>query len=262
MRASLHSCGTSPVCIDLLKINANVSPISSLTSCKNLGFSSSIPGLLSVFSLFSCSTTFFLVNIICANPFPLSKHVCLGSGMLPKSSSVNTELKYILSTSAASSSSTITSSLPSSLFNGPTLSFLFCLLLTYGSCRNSCCLLLHFLITSAQSSLLLPCLHHCRYFFYSHNSSLSSQACLILTTQSISCLLFQFVKFLPSFVLCPCVFLYLTCYPRSPLICPFVTGYVLLNNLSHNSIKLLRSIIYFQTPYCTFQILFFQPISH
>src|SRR6218665_1919559 len=44
------------------------------------------------------------------------------------------------------------------------------------SCRNSCCLLLHFLITSAQSSLLLPCLHHCRYFFYSHNSGLSSQA--------------------------------------------------------------------------------------
>src|SRR6218665_3577311 len=43
-------------------------------------------------------------------------------------------------------------------------------------CRNSCCLLLHFLITSAQSSLLLPCLHHCRYFFYSHNSGLISQA--------------------------------------------------------------------------------------
>src|SRR6218665_1175623 len=48
MRASLHSCGTSPVCIDLLKICANTSPISSLTSCKNLGCSSSIPGLLSV----------------------------------------------------------------------------------------------------------------------------------------------------------------------------------------------------------------------
>src|SRR6218665_1731971 len=114
----------------LLKINANASPISSLTSCKNLGCSSSIPGLLSVFSHFCCSTTSSLVNIVCANQFPLSKHVCLGSGMLPMSSSVNTELKYILSTSAASSSSTITSSHPSSLFNGPTLSFLFCLLLT------------------------------------------------------------------------------------------------------------------------------------
>src|SRR6218665_2910131 len=44
------------------------------------------------------------------------------------------------------------------------------------SCRNSCCLLLRILITSAQNSLLLPCLHHCRYFFYSHNSGLSSQA--------------------------------------------------------------------------------------
>src|SRR6218665_4076709 len=75
MRASLHSCGTSPVCIDLLKIWANASPISSLTSCKNFGCRSSIPGLLSVFSLFSCSTTFSLVNIICVNPFPLSKHV-------------------------------------------------------------------------------------------------------------------------------------------------------------------------------------------
>src|SRR6218665_1908702 len=125
-------------------------------------------------------------------------------------------------------------------------------------CRNSCCLLLHFLITSAQSSLLLPCLQQCRYFFYSHNSGLS----LILITQSISCLLFQFVKFLPSVVLCPSLFLYLRCYPRSSLICPFVIGYVLLNNLSHNSIKLLPSIIYFQTPYCTFQILFLQPISH
>ena len=93
MRASLHSCGTSPVCIDLLKIYANTSPISSLTSCKNFGCSSSIPGLLSVFSIFSCSTTFYLVNFICVNPFPLPKHVSLGSGMLPKSSSVNTELK-------------------------------------------------------------------------------------------------------------------------------------------------------------------------
>src|SRR6218665_1138825 len=44
------------------------------------------------------------------------------------------------------------------------------------SCRNFCCLLSHFLTTSAQSSLLLPCLHHCRYFFNSHNSGLSSQA--------------------------------------------------------------------------------------
>src|SRR6218665_3128007 len=118
MRASLHSCGTSPVCIDLLKICANTSPISSLTSCKNLGCSSSIPGLLSVFSLFTCSITFSLVNIIRIDPFPLLKHVCFGSGMLPKSSSVNTELKYLLSTSAASSSSTITSSFPTSTCSG------------------------------------------------------------------------------------------------------------------------------------------------
>src|SRR6218665_280239 len=43
------------------------------------------------------------------------------------------------------------------------------------SCRNSCCLLLHFLITSVQSSLLLPCLHHYICFSFSHNSGLSSQ---------------------------------------------------------------------------------------
>src|SRR6218665_3890311 len=57
-------------------------------------------------------------------------------------------------------------------------------------------------------------------------------------------------------------FLNLTCYPRSPVIGPFVVGYVLLNNLSHNSNKPLPSIIHFRTPYCTFQILFLQPISH
>src|SRR6218665_3404018 len=47
-----------PVCIDLLKICANTSPICFLTSCKNLVCSSSMPDLLSVFNLFSCSTTF------------------------------------------------------------------------------------------------------------------------------------------------------------------------------------------------------------
>src|SRR6218665_3897085 len=101
-------------------------------------------------------------------------------------------------------------------------------------CRNSCCLLLHFLITAAQSSLLLPCLHHCRYLFYSHNS-----VALPHSHNSV--------------------------HPLSPLsVCEisFVIGYVLLNNLSHNSIKLLPSIIHFQTPYCTFQIFFLQPISH
>src|SRR6218665_1083218 len=45
----------------------------------------------------------------------------------------------------------------------------------YHSCRNSCCLLLHFLITFVQSSLLLPCLHHYSCFSFSHNSGLSSQ---------------------------------------------------------------------------------------
>src|SRR6218665_1059073 len=44
----------------------------------------------------------------------------------------------------------------------------------YHSCRNSCCLLLHFLITFVQSSLLLPCLHHYSCFSFSHNSGLSS----------------------------------------------------------------------------------------
>src|SRR6218665_208065 len=177
--------------------------------------------------------------------------------MLPKSSSVNTELKYLLSTSAASSSSTITSSLPSFLFNGPTLSFRFCLLLT----RNSCCLLLHCLITSAQSSLLLPCLHHCRCLFYSHNSSLSSQA-LPHSHNSVHPLSLLSVCEISS-KLCslPFSFLNLMCYPRSPLIGPFVVGYVLLNNLSHNSIKLLPRI-HFHTHSCTFQILFLQPSSH
>src|SRR6218665_1292719 len=129
-------------------------------------------------------------------------------------------------------------------------------------CRNSCCLLLHFLITSAQSSLLLPCLHHCRYSFYSHNFGLSSQA-LPHSHNSVHLLSPLSVCEISS-KLCslPFSFLYLTCYSRSPLSCPFVIGYVLLNNLSHNSIKLFPSIIYFQTPYCTFQILFLQPISH
>src|SRR5688572_5279923 len=43
------------------------------------------------------------------------------------------------------------------------------------SCRNSCCLLLHFLITSPQSFLLLSCLHYCMCFFYSHTLLLISQ---------------------------------------------------------------------------------------
>src|SRR6218665_1838514 len=51
----------------------NVSPISSLTSCKNLVGSSSIPGLLSVFRIFSCSTTFSLVNLLALILF----HHCL-----------------------------------------------------------------------------------------------------------------------------------------------------------------------------------------
>src|SRR6218665_3389535 len=45
----------------------------------------------------------------------------------------------------------------------------------YHSCRNSCCLLLHFLITFVQSSLLLPCLHYYSCFSFSHNSGLSSE---------------------------------------------------------------------------------------
>src|SRR6218665_3894459 len=60
----------------------------------------------------------------------------------------------------------------------------------------------------------------------------------------------------------PSSFLNLTCYPRSPFIGPLADGYVLLNNLPHNSIKLLPSIIHFHTPYCAFQILCLQPISH
>src|SRR6218665_2101480 len=45
----------------------------------------------------------------------------------------------------------------------------------YHNCRNSCCLLLRFLITFVQSSLLLLCLHHYSCFSFSHNSGLSSQ---------------------------------------------------------------------------------------
>src|SRR6218665_1126254 len=127
------------------------------------------------------------------------------------------------------------------------------------SCRNSCCLLLRFLITSAQSSLLLPCLHHCRYLFYSHNSGLSSQA-LPHSHNSVHPLSPLSACEISS-KLCSLLFsfLNLTCYPRSALICPFLI--VLLNDLSHNSIKLLPNIIYFQTPSHSFQILFLQPIS-
>src|SRR6218665_1762238 len=55
------------------------------------------------------------------------------------------------------------------------------------SCRNSCCLLLHFLITFVQSSLLMPWLHHYSCFSFSHNSGLSFQI-LPHSHNSVHCL--------------------------------------------------------------------------
>src|SRR6218665_995048 len=96
VRVSLHFHGTSPVCIDMLKICP--SSISSFTSPKDLGYSSPIPGLLSVFSHLSSPTTFSFVNTILVNSFPQSKTTCLDPRMFPKSSSVNTRLKHLLYT--------------------------------------------------------------------------------------------------------------------------------------------------------------------
>jgi len=105
MRASLHNSGTSPVCIESMRICAIASPISSLTSCKNLD----VIRLCLDSCEFSNCQLFFLVNSILINSLPLSTNACLGSVMLSNSCHVNSEMKYLLSISTASNSSTITS---------------------------------------------------------------------------------------------------------------------------------------------------------
>src|SRR6218665_1397535 len=128
------------------------------------------------------------------------------------------------------------------------------------SCRNSCCLLLRFLITSAQSSLLLLCLHHCRCFFYSHNSGFSSQA-LPHSHNSVHPLSPLSVCEISS-KLCSLPISFLTSHvTQGLLLLVLLLLGMLFSIISHNSIKLLPSIR-FHTPSCTFQILFLQPSSH